>query len=133
MTVAAPRSKEWRPKDLPPQHQQHQPGDEGAMTPEPQSFMRHYRAAGNKLAGRVAVVSGGDSGIGRAVCIGFAKEGADVAILYLDEHEDAKATKAAVETEGRRCLLFCGDIADRAFIDKSVEEIAAERSWMRTI
>lgn len=113
-----------RPKDLPPQHQQRQPGNEGAMTPEPQSFMRNYKAAG-KLAGKVAVISGGDSGIGRAVSIGFAKEGADVAILYLDEHDDAKATKAAVESEGRRCLLFCGDIAERRFIDQSVEEIAA--------
>lgn len=125
MSAAAPQPKERYPKDLPPQHQQRQPGNEGAMTPEPQSFMRHYTAAGNKLADRVAVVSGGDSGIGRAVSIGFAKEGADVAILYLDEHEDAKATKAAVEAEGRRCLLFCGDIADRAFIDKSVADIVA--------
>jgi NAD(P)-dependent dehydrogenase (short-subunit alcohol dehydrogenase family) len=113
-----------RPKTLPSQHQQKQPGNEGAMTPEPQSFMRHYKAAG-KLAGKAAVVSGGDSGIGRAVSIGFAKEGADVAILYLDEHDDAKATKAAIEAEGRRCLLFCGDIADRDFIDSSVQEIVA--------
>ncbi|MCW0233819.1 MAG: SDR family oxidoreductase [Ferrovibrio sp.] len=113
-----------RPKDLPPQHQDSQPGSEGAMTPEPQSFMRRYKPAG-KLVGRVAVVSGGDSGIGRAVAIGFAKEGADIAILYLDEHEDAKTTKIAVESEGRRCLLFCGDIADRDFINRSVEEIAA--------
>jgi NAD(P)-dependent dehydrogenase (short-subunit alcohol dehydrogenase family) len=93
------------------------------MIPEPQSFMRTYRAAG-KLKGKVAVVSGGDSGIGRAVAIGFAKEGADVAILYLDEHADAKITKAAIEAEDQRCQLFCGDIADRAFIDKSVAEIA---------
>lgn len=113
-----------RPQQVPRQHQTDQPGNEGAMTPEPQSFMRNYKAAG-KLAGRVAVVSGGDSGIGRAVSIGFAKEGADVAILYLDEHEDAKATKAAVEAEGRRCLLFCGDIAERRFIDQSIEEILA--------
>jgi NAD(P)-dependent dehydrogenase (short-subunit alcohol dehydrogenase family) len=113
-----------RAKNLPPQHQDNQPGSEGAMVPEPQSFMRGYKAAG-KLVGKAAVVSGGDSGIGRAVSIGFAKEGADVAILYLDEHEDAKATKAAIEAEGRRCLLFCGDIAERVFIDRSVEEIAA--------
>jgi NAD(P)-dependent dehydrogenase (short-subunit alcohol dehydrogenase family) len=113
-----------RPKDLPPQHQDAQPGHEGAMIPEPQSFMRGYKAAG-KLAGKVAIVSGGDSGIGRAVSIGFAKEGADVAILYLDEHDDAGATKAAVEAAVRRCLLFCGDITQRIFIDRSVEEIAA--------
>ena len=125
MSAAAPQSKERYPKDLPAQHQQHQPGNEGAMTPEPQSFMRQYKAAGNKLGGRVAMISGGDSGIGRAVGIGFAKEGADVAILYLDEHEDARATKAAVEAEGRRCLIFCGDIADRTFIDRTVAEIAA--------
>jgi arginase family enzyme len=109
-----------RPKTLPPQHQDSQPGQEGAMMPEPQSFMRNYKAAG-KLAGKTAIVSGGDSGIGRAVSVGFAKEGADVAILYLDEHEDARATRAAVEAEGRRCLLFCGDLAERHFIDRSVE------------
>jgi NAD(P)-dependent dehydrogenase (short-subunit alcohol dehydrogenase family) len=113
-----------RPQDLPPQHQDRQPGSEGAMTPEPQSFMRNYKAAG-KLAGRTAVISGGDSGIGRAVAVGFAKEGADVAILYLDEHDDAKATKAAVEAEGRRCLLFCGDLAEQHFVERGVEEIAA--------
>lgn len=114
-----------KPKTLPPQHQDHQPGAEAAMTPEPQSFMRNYRAAGNKLQGKVAMISGGDSGIGRATAIGFAKEGADIAILYLDEHEDAKETEAAIVAEGRRCLRCSGDIADRAFIDRSVTDVIA--------
>lgn len=114
-----------KPKKLPPQHQHDQPGNENAMRPEPQSFMQDYRPAG-KLREKVAVISGGDSGIGRAVAIGFAKEGADVAILYLNEHEDAKATKAAIDATGRRCLLFSGDIAERRFIDQSVKDIVAQ-------
>jgi len=112
-------------KKLPPQHQVKQPGIEGKMEPRPESFMQSYKAAG-KLRGRKAVVSGGDSGIGRAVSIAFAKEGADVAILYLDEHDDAQETKRAIEAEGRKCMLFSGDIAERAFVDGAVGEIAGQ-------
>jgi NAD(P)-dependent dehydrogenase (short-subunit alcohol dehydrogenase family) len=98
----------------PPQTQDRQPGREAEMTPRPRSAMEDYRPAG-KLTGRVALVTGGDSGIGRAVAIGMAKEGADVAILYLEEDEDARDTARHVEAAGRRCLLLRGDVADRAF------------------
>jgi NAD(P)-dependent dehydrogenase (short-subunit alcohol dehydrogenase family) len=98
----------------PPQTQNRQPGREAEMTPRPRSAMEDYRPAG-KLTGRVALITGGDSGIGRAVAIGMAKEGADVAILYLEEDEDARDTARHVEAAGRRCLLLRGDVADRAF------------------
>jgi hypothetical protein len=89
------------------------------MTPKPRSEMRDYRAAG-KLEGKAALVTGGDSGIGRAVAIGFAKEGADIAIVYLDEHEDAESAKALVEEQGRRCLAIAGDVGDEAFCSEAV-------------
>lgn len=109
-------------KMLWPQHQSHQPGDESEMVPEPRSHMEHYKAAG-KLLDKVALISGGDSGIGRATAIGFAKEGADVAIIYLDDNEDAdaQATKDYVEQEGRQCLLLKGDISDANFCKQAVE------------
>lgn len=94
---------------LPPQHQTHQPGIESEMRPRPQSAVEDYRGCG-KLRGKVALITGGDSGIGRAVAIAFAKEGADVAIGYLDEHNDAEETKALIEQAGRRCLAFAGDL-----------------------
>jgi len=106
-----------RPKNIPPQHQGGLPGHEEDMDPRTQSFMGAYRPAG-KLRGKVAIVTGGDSGIGRAVSIAFAKEGADLAILYLNEYEDAETTKQAVEAEGRRCMLFAGDIANRDFVNR---------------
>jgi NAD(P)-dependent dehydrogenase (short-subunit alcohol dehydrogenase family) len=83
--------------------------------------MQGYRAAG-KLEGRSALITGGDSGIGRAVAIGFAKEGADVAIVYLNEHEDAASTRRHVEEEGRRCVTIAGDIGDEAFCRHAVRE-----------
>ena len=108
----------------PPQEQDRQPGLRPQMEPKPRSDMRDYRGAG-KLKGLAALVTGGDSGIGRAVAIGFAKEGADVAIVYLDEHEDAESTKGLVEEEGRRCIRVAGDIGDEAFckdaVDRAVE------------
>jgi NAD(P)-dependent dehydrogenase (short-subunit alcohol dehydrogenase family) len=103
----------------PPQEQDRQPGLRSEMTPKPRSEMRDYRAAG-KLEGKAALVTGGDSGIGRAVAIGFAKEGADVAIIYLDEHEDAESAKALIEKQGRRCLAIAGDIGDEAFCSEAV-------------
>jgi NAD(P)-dependent dehydrogenase (short-subunit alcohol dehydrogenase family) len=86
--------------------------------------MRDYRAAG-KLEGKVGLVTGGDSGIGRAVAIGFAKEGADVAIVYLDEHEDAEDTRQLVEQAGRRCVTFAGDVGDEAFCRDAVAQTVA--------
>ena len=77
-----------KPTPQPPQRQDHQPGTEAEMNPQPQDRMEHWKPSG-KLAGKTALVTGGDSGIGRAVAIGFAKEGADVAMLYLNEHDDA--------------------------------------------
>ena len=102
------------PSPNPPQHQDRQPGRETLMTPRPRSAMEDWKAAG-KLVGKHAVVTGGDSGIGRAVAIGFAKEGADVVIIYLEEHEDAEDTRQRIEAEGRRCLLLSGDIGAAAF------------------
>lgn len=97
----------------PPQHQERQPGREGPMRPPTESFMTGYVGSG-KLRDRVALLTGADSGIGRAVAIGFAKEGADVAIAYLEEREDARATREAVQATGRRCELIPGDVADEA-------------------
>ncbi|MCU0302319.1 MAG: SDR family oxidoreductase [Candidatus Nanopelagicales bacterium] len=87
------------------------PGDESDMAEQPRDEMRDYRGSG-QLEGRVALVTGGDSGIGRAVAVAFAKEGADVAIAYLSEHDDAERTGALVREAGRRCVAFPGDLAD---------------------
>lgn len=106
-----------------PQHQNHQPGAEHKMKPEPRSMMESYKPAG-KLMDKVALLTGADSGIGRAAAIGFAKEGADVAIVYLDDNEDkdAQLTKKLIEQEGRLCHLIKGDISDEAFCRKIVEQ-----------
>jgi len=105
----------------PPQHQDQQPGIEAQMTPQPQSGESTYRGSG-KLQGQVALITGGDSGIGRAVAILFAKEGADSAIVYLNEHEDAKETVRLVEQEGRRCLAIAGDVGDESFCQRSLQQ-----------
>ncbi|RJF99112.1 SDR family oxidoreductase [Noviherbaspirillum saxi] len=107
-------------QSFPPQHQDKQPGSEQAMTPKPQAEMQNYKGSG-KLKGKVALVTGGDSGIGRAAAIGFAKEGANVVVAYLDEHADAKETQRYIEAEGRECVLIAGDIGDAAFCAKMVE------------
>ncbi|MCH2548291.1 MAG: SDR family oxidoreductase [Alphaproteobacteria bacterium] len=106
---------------LPPQHQSHQPGTTQDMHPKPQDKMEHYKAAG-KLEDKVALITGGDSGIGRAVAIGYAKEGANVAIIYLEEQKDAKITQEYVERTGQKCLLIKGDIGDESFCRDAVEE-----------
>ena len=107
-------------QSIPPQHQEHQPGTETAMRPRPDSEAEQYRAAG-KLKGKVALITGGDSGIGRATAVAFAKEGANVAIAYLDEHQDAQETRRLVEAEGRECLTIAGDVADPSFCKNIVE------------
>ncbi|MFC7736808.1 glucose 1-dehydrogenase [Roseomonas sp. GCM10028921] len=108
----------------PPQHQ-NPPGSTAEMTPRPDHGEESYKGCG-KLTGKAAVITGGDSGIGRAVAIAYAREGADLLISYLDEHEDAQETQRWVEKEGRKCVLVPGDIGDpahcRAIIRKAVEE-----------
>src|SRR3954465_2463697 len=106
-------------KARPPQHQNRQPGREWKMRPRPQSGASDYAGSG-KLRDRVALITGGDSGIGRAVAVLFAKEGADVAIAYLNEHKDARETKRLVESQGRKCLLIAGDIGQEKFCRSAV-------------
>ena len=105
----------------PPFPKQHhwKPGEERRIEPAPMYEAPYYEGS-RKLDGKVALITGGDSGIGRAVAVLFAREGADVAIAYLDEHADAETTKTAVEAEGRRCILISGDVADRAHCRKAV-------------
>lgn len=110
---------------LPPQKQDRQPGRTSAMHPKPQDRMERYQAAG-KLEGKKALVTGGDSGIGRAVVLGFAKEGADVALVYLEESDDAKETKRLVEAEGRRCVTIRGDVGKEAFCREAVARAVEE-------
>ncbi len=109
----------------PPQHQNHRPGSEAEMTPKPQVQGSNYRAAG-KLEGKVALITGGDSGIGRSVAILYAKEGADVAIVYLSEDKDAEETKRLVEAEGKRCLTIKGDVGDEQFCQQAVQQTVQE-------
>ncbi len=109
----------------PAQRQKTQPGRTREMKPKPREVKPGYRGSG-KLEGRAAIVTGGDSGIGRAVAVAFAKEGADVAIVYLDEHEDAAAAKREVEAAGRRCVTIAGDVGDPEFCERAVEEAVRE-------
>jgi NAD(P)-dependent dehydrogenase (short-subunit alcohol dehydrogenase family) len=110
---------------FPPQHQE-RPGLETRMTPRPEYHGSSYRPAG-KLEGRVALITGGDSGIGRAVAVMYAREGADVAIVYLPEEEpDAEETAQAVEEAGRRCVRIPGDVRDSKFCAEAVERTARE-------
>lgn len=110
----------------PPQHQDRQPGFEHEMKPRPKAEDSDYRGSG-KLEGKVALITGGDSGIGRAVAIAFAKEGADVVVVYLNEHKDAEETKSLVEKHGGACTLLAGDIADEEFCRSAIQQ-ALERS-----
>jgi NAD(P)-dependent dehydrogenase (short-subunit alcohol dehydrogenase family) len=112
---------------VPPLPKQHldKPGRESELDLKPMFDAPHYKGS-DKLLDRVAIVTGADSGIGRSVAVLFAREGADVAVLYLDEHEDAKETKAAVEKEGRRCILISGDVADPEFCRRAVKRTIEE-------
>lgn len=120
--------KQQKPQEQrPPQQQDRQPGLESEMRPQPVAEDPTYRGSG-KLEGKVALITGGDSGIGRAVAILFAREGARVAIAYLNEHDDAQETARQVEQErGQRCLLFAGDVGDEAFcrdiVRQTVEQL----------
>src|SRR3712207_6208654 len=108
-----------------PEQQQEVPGSTGEMEPEPHDEMRGYAGSG-KLAGKAALITGGDSGIGRAVAVAFAKEGADVAISYLSEHEDADHTARLVEAEGRRAIKLPGDISEEETARRIVDDAAGQ-------
>lgn len=108
-------------KQPPPQHQKQQPGKESKMRPQPEAEKSDYVGSG-KLKAKVAIITGGDSGIGRATAIAFAKEGADVVIVYLNEQRDAQETKRQVEEEGRQCLAIKGDISEEPFCRQVVKQ-----------
>lgn len=105
----------------PPQHQDEQPGDEHEMHPEPE-FIRDSYQGTQKLKDKVALITGGDSGIGRAIAVHYAREGADSVIVHLEEDKDAEDTKALVEAEGRRCLVLKGDVGDPEFCREIVKK-----------
>ncbi len=106
---------------LPPQVQGQQPGHETEMNPRPDYEPRY--PGSNRLQGKVALITGGDSGIGRAAAVLFAREGADLAIMYLNESEDAQETKRLVEREGRSCLTIAGDVGDPGFCRSAVDQV----------
>lgn len=109
------------PTAAPAQEQQHQPGDQQVMHPEPE-IIKSTHLGSHKLKDKVVLISGGDSGIGRSVAVLFAREGADVAIIYLEEQQDAEKTKQLVEQEGQHCLLLKEDISDPKSSEKCVAE-----------
>ena len=111
-------------KQFPPQEQD-TPGTQGKMDPKPVIIRDSYKGA-DKLKGKVAIITGGDSGIGQAVAIHYAREGADVAIIYLSEDEDAYKTEELVKKEGQRCMLIKGDIRNEEFCHKAIEEVTRE-------
>ena len=113
-----------KPKNFKTQKQK-KPGSEAKMTPQPEYISKKYKASG-KLADKVALITGGDSGIGRSVAVHYAHEGADVAIVYLSEKKDALETKKLVEAQNRKCLLIKGDLTDEKFCKKCVKEVLKE-------
>jgi NAD(P)-dependent dehydrogenase (short-subunit alcohol dehydrogenase family) len=118
--------EEEQPKPPFPAQHQERPGIEAEIEPRPEYHAPHYKGAG-KLQDRVALITGGDSGIGRAVAVLYAREGADVAIVYLKEEQvEAEETRAAVRNEGRRCLLIPGDVTCSKFCAEAVEKTVAE-------
>jgi NAD(P)-dependent dehydrogenase (short-subunit alcohol dehydrogenase family) len=121
MVLAMPYQQKLRP----PQHQKRQPGRQYKMRPQPKSGTSDYVGCG-KLRDRVALITGGDSGIGRAVAVLFAKEGADVSVVYLNEHRDARETKRLVEAQGRKCVLIAGDIGSEKFCRAAVTQTKHE-------
>jgi NAD(P)-dependent dehydrogenase (short-subunit alcohol dehydrogenase family) len=116
-----------RPYPAPPFPKQHQakPGLESRLDPPPMYDAPYYKGS-EKLLGKVALITGADSGIGRAVAVLYAREGADVALFYLDEHEDARVTQRAVEKEGRRAITIAGDVRDREACTAAVARVARE-------
>lgn len=116
--------KQQEKKQFPPQEQQ-VPGHQSEMDPKPIIIRDSYKGA-EKLKGKVALITGGDSGIGQSVAVHYAREGADVAIIYLSEDNDAQTTKKLVEAEGQKCLLLRGDLRDEKFCQQSVRQVVDE-------
>lgn len=104
-----------------PEQKQELPGNEYKMNPEPEIIRENYVGSG-KLLGKTAFITGGDSGIGRSAAVHFAREGANIAIVYLKENKDALKTKELIEKEGRQCLIISGDLTDEKFCKKAVKE-----------
>ncbi len=112
-------------KEFPKQKQKKQPGKETEMIPQPEYIRTHYKGS-DKLLGKVALITGGDSGIGRSVAVHFAREGANVAIVYYDEKQDALDTKRLIEKEGRECLVIKGDLTREKFCRKIVSDTVSK-------
>lgn len=123
-----PQKVQKKEVERPAQHQNRQPGMEYKLKPRPKADDPSYLGS-HKLDGKVALITGGDSGIGRAVSIAFAKEGADVAIVYFDEHKDAEETKSMVEEQGQACILIAGDIGDEKFCRDAIRQTV--KKWDR--
>ena len=120
-----PKKSSAEKAQRPPQHQKRQPGRQYKMRPQPRSGVRDYVGSG-KLQNKVALITGGDSGIGRAIAVHFAKEGADVAIVYLNEHKDAQETARLVENQNRKCLLIAGDVGNEDFCKRAIKQTLHE-------
>jgi NAD(P)-dependent dehydrogenase (short-subunit alcohol dehydrogenase family) len=118
-------SQPIRPKGQPAQHQKRRPGLQSVMIPQPTDDNPSIKGSG-KLEGKVALITGGDSGIGRAVAVAFAKEGADVVINYLNEKNDAKETKHLVESYGHKCTTIAGDIGSETFCKKLIDKVISK-------
>ncbi|GGO24605.1 SDR family oxidoreductase [Deinococcus humi] len=125
-------STQEMPQQVPAETQQKEPGSEAEMSLTPVVIRDDYKGS-DKLKGKVALITGGDSGIGRAVAVHFAREGADVAIVYLDEHEDAQATLEMVQAEGRRGLCIAGDIGDVQFCQDAVKQVVQELGGLNVL
>lgn len=110
--------------DIPEQHQS-QPGRQSKMIPQPEVIKIHYRGS-NKLQGKIALITGGDSGIGRSVAVHFAREGAKIAIVYLEENDDARQTAEMVKAENAECLIISGDLKEEKFCKKAVKDCVKE-------
>ena len=111
-----------KPKKFPDQEQKEQPGKQYKMHPKPEIVQKGYKGSG-KLEGKVALITGGDSGIGRSIAVHFAREGAKVAVIYFNEDKDAKKTQELVEKEGSECFLLEGDLTDRDFCKSAPKKV----------
>jgi NAD(P)-dependent dehydrogenase (short-subunit alcohol dehydrogenase family) len=123
---------DYKPTSFPAQEQHKQPGEETSMIPQPEIIRKNYKGS-EKLLDKVALITGGDSGIGRSVAVHFAREGADVAIVYLNEDKDANETKRMVEKEGRKCLVISGDVGDEEFCKKAVQQTIDKYSKLNIV